>query len=41
MIFTADIKVIEGKPVAKTGRLPGETHNPRLKKADLTPYTKA
>ena len=39
--FTADIKVIDGKPVAKRGRIPGETHNPRLKKADLGTYTKA
>jgi len=41
LIFTADIKVIEGKPVAKRGRIPGETHNPGLKTVDLTPYTKA
>jgi nicotinate phosphoribosyltransferase len=38
--FTADIKVIEGKPVAKRGRIPGETHNPRLKRVDLARYTK-
>ncbi len=38
--FTADIKVIEDKPVAKRGRIPGETYNPRLKKVDLIPYTK-
>lgn len=30
--FTADIKAIEGKPIAKRGRIPGETPNPRLKK---------
>jgi nicotinate phosphoribosyltransferase len=33
--FTADIKEIEGRPVAKRGRIPGLTHNPRLKKIDL------
>jgi len=38
--FTADIKVIDGKPVAKRGRIPGETHSPRLKKVDLGTYTK-
>ncbi len=36
--FTADIKVIDGKPVAKRGRIPGETYNPRLKRVDL-PHT--
>jgi len=40
LIFTADIKVIDDKPVAKRGRIPGETHNPRLKKVDLGTYTK-
>lgn len=34
--FTADIKAIEGKPVAKRGRIPGITHNPRLRKVDLS-----
>jgi nicotinate phosphoribosyltransferase len=29
--FTADIHEIEGKPVAKRGRIPGKTLNPRLK----------
>lgn len=38
--FTADIKVIEGKPVAKRGRIPGETNNPRLEKVDLALHTK-
>lgn len=33
--FTADIKVIEGRPVAKRGRIPGVTPNPRLRKIDL------
>ena len=30
--FTADIKEIEGRPVAKRGRIPGITPNPRLQK---------
>jgi len=30
--FTADIKAIEGRPVAKRGRLPGLTANPALKR---------
>ena len=30
--FTADIKAIEGKPLAKRGRIPGITANPRLKR---------
>jgi len=30
--FTADIKEIEGRPVAKRGRIPGVTPNPRLKR---------
>ncbi|MEA3460060.1 MAG: nicotinate phosphoribosyltransferase [Chloroflexota bacterium] len=33
--FTADIKVVEGKPIAKRGRIPGITSNPRLKRVDL------
>jgi nicotinate phosphoribosyltransferase len=33
--FTADIKAVEGRPVAKRGRIPGVTSNPRLKKIDL------
>jgi nicotinate phosphoribosyltransferase len=33
--FTADIKEIEGRPVAKRGRIPGLTDNPRLKRVDL------
>jgi nicotinate phosphoribosyltransferase len=28
--FTADIKEIDGRPVAKRGRIPGVTVNPRL-----------
>jgi nicotinate phosphoribosyltransferase len=34
--FTADIKAVEGKPLAKRGRIPGLTPNPRLKEVDLT-----
>jgi nicotinate phosphoribosyltransferase len=30
--FTADLHEIEGKPIAKRGRLPGITPNPRLKR---------
>jgi nicotinate phosphoribosyltransferase len=30
--FTADIKQIEGRPVAKRGRIPGITSNPRLER---------
>ena len=30
--FTADLHEIEGKPIAKRGRIPGITPNPRLKK---------
>jgi nicotinate phosphoribosyltransferase len=30
--FTADIKEIGGKPIAKRGRIPGPAQNPRLKR---------
>ncbi len=33
--FTADIKAVEGRPLAKRGRIPGPTPNPRLKKVEL------
>lgn len=36
--FTADIKEIEGRPVAKRGRIPGITHNPRLERVDLAQW---
>ena len=36
--FTGDIKEIEGKPIAKRGRIPGITDSPRLKPVDLAPY---
>ena len=31
--FTGDIREIEGKPVAKLGRIPGMQRNPRLQRA--------
>lgn len=34
--FTGDIKEIEGKPIAKRGRIPGITINPRLHPVKLT-----
>ncbi len=33
--FTADIKEIGGRPIAKRGRIPGITDNPLLKRIDL------
>jgi len=30
--FTADLHQVEGKPIAKRGRIPGITPNPRLKR---------
>jgi nicotinate phosphoribosyltransferase len=33
--FTGDIKEIDGKPIAKRGRIPGITESPRLKPVDL------
>ncbi|MBC7263805.1 MAG: nicotinate phosphoribosyltransferase [Chloroflexi bacterium] len=33
--FTGDLKVVGGKPLAKRGRIPGITPNPRLRKIDL------
>jgi nicotinate phosphoribosyltransferase len=33
--FTGDIKEIDGKPIAKRGRIPGITVSPRLQKVDL------
>jgi nicotinate phosphoribosyltransferase len=33
--FTMDIKAIEGRPIAKRGRIPGPTDNPRLHPVDL------
>jgi nicotinate phosphoribosyltransferase len=36
--FTADIKEIDGRPIAKRGRIPGITESPRLKPVDLAPF---
>ena len=36
--FTGDIKEIDGKPIAKRGRIPGVTESPRLKALDLTAW---
>ena len=33
--FTADIKEVDGRPVAKRGRIPGLRDNPRLKPVAL------
>jgi nicotinate phosphoribosyltransferase len=34
--FTGDLKVVAGKPLAKRGRIPGVTPNPRLKPVTLS-----
>ena len=36
--FTGDIKEIDGRPIAKRGRIPGLTDSPRLKPVDLAPF---
>jgi nicotinate phosphoribosyltransferase len=36
--FTGDIKEIDGRPIAKRGRIPGITESPRLKVVDLAQY---
>jgi len=36
--FTGDIKVIDGRPIAKRGRIPGVTESPRLKQLDLAAW---
>ena len=36
--FTGDIKQIDGKPIAKRGRIPGRTESPRLKTLDLAAW---
>jgi len=33
--FTGDLKVVAGQPIAKRGRIPGITANPRLQRIDL------
>lgn len=35
--FTGDLKEIDGRPVAKRGRIPGLTETPRLERIDLRP----
>jgi nicotinate phosphoribosyltransferase len=36
--FTGDIKEIDGRPIAKRGRIPGVTESPRLKPVDLSAW---
>ena len=36
--FTGDIKEIDGRPIAKRGRIPGITESPRLRAVDLRAY---
>ena len=36
--FTADIKEIDGRPIAKRGRIPGITESPRLRPVDLAAF---
>jgi nicotinate phosphoribosyltransferase len=36
--FTGDIKEIDGRPIAKRGRIPGVTESPRLQPVDLAAY---
>jgi nicotinate phosphoribosyltransferase len=36
--FTGDLKQIDGRPVAKRGRIPGITLSPRLARVDLTEW---
>lgn len=36
--FTADIKEIDGRPIAKRGRIPGRTDSPRLRPIDLAAW---
>ena len=33
--FTGDIKEIDGRPIAKRGRIPGRTDSPRLQRINL------
>jgi nicotinate phosphoribosyltransferase len=39
--FTGDIKEIDGRPIAKRGRLPGRTASPRLRPIQLAEYVEA
>lgn len=36
--FTGDLKEIDGKPIAKRGRIPGRTDSPRLQRVDLSEW---
>jgi nicotinate phosphoribosyltransferase len=36
--FTGDIKEVDGRPIAKRGRIPGLTDSPRLQVLDLAPW---
>jgi nicotinate phosphoribosyltransferase len=36
--FTGDLKEIDGRPIAKRGRIPGLTHSPRLRRLDLAAW---
>jgi nicotinate phosphoribosyltransferase len=38
--FTGDLKEIDGKPIAKRGRIPGITANPRLKRVEFSATAK-
>lgn len=39
--FTADIKEIDGRPIAKRGRIPGISVSPRLERVDLAAWRSA
>jgi nicotinate phosphoribosyltransferase len=39
--FTGDIKEIDGRPIAKRGRIPGRTASPRLHRVELADYVEA
>jgi nicotinate phosphoribosyltransferase len=39
--FTGDIKEIDGRAIAKRGRIPGVTESPRLKLLDIAPFREA
>jgi nicotinate phosphoribosyltransferase len=41
MDFTGDIKEIDGRPIAKRGRIPGLTDSPRLVSVDLAAFREA
>lgn len=36
--FTGDLKEIDGRPIAKRGRIPGKTPSPRLERVDLSAW---